>query len=156
MQASRLLLKDKVWIELERRLARYEVTADRVVAELAKLGFANMADYIDTRPDGGAFINFSQLTRDQAAAIQEITSQDVREGSGRGVRQPRPTRLKLGNKVRALELLGKHLRLFTEEVDLGRDTELAELLKAGRARVAQAGSGSVTGNPTGQASEGAA
>src|SRR5208283_2031521 len=55
-QASRLLTNVNVAAEIaarmEKRCAKLEVTADTVVQELAKLGFANMADYIKIQPDG--------------------------------------------------------------------------------------------------------
>ena len=32
--------------------AKYEVTAERVIGELAKIGFANISDYVRIGPDG--------------------------------------------------------------------------------------------------------
>lgn len=51
---------------------RYEISHDRIKRELALMGFANMYDYISMTPDGRINLDFSELTRDQAAAIQSI------------------------------------------------------------------------------------
>src|ERR1700682_1529449 len=66
----------------EARAQRTGVTADRVVAELAKIGFANMADYLRANPGGDPYLDFSALTRDQAAALSEVTVEDYVEGRG--------------------------------------------------------------------------
>lgn len=84
--------------KLERAASEtYEITASKVLKELALLGFANMQDFID----GKEVIPVGELTREQAAAIQEFTADA--DGS---------VKIKLSNKREALELLGKHLRLF--------------------------------------------
>ena len=44
-----------------------------VIAELRKIGFANMADYMKVGSEGYPTLNFSELTRDQAAALVEVT-----------------------------------------------------------------------------------
>jgi phage terminase small subunit len=112
--------------ELERRLAHYDVTAERVLAELARIAFANIQDYVVTNEDGKPRLrNLQDLSRDAAAGLVKWSA----------TRHSVWIRL---DKVAALERLGKHLKLFTEKVDLGGDTDLAELLKAGRARAAQA------------------
>jgi hypothetical protein len=40
-----------------------------VVDELRKIGFANMADYMKSTPEGDPSLDFSNLTRDQTAAL---------------------------------------------------------------------------------------
>lgn len=58
--------------QVDARKQRVEVTADRVLGELALIGFSNMKDYIDFETGEPRF-DFSKLTREQAAAISEIT-----------------------------------------------------------------------------------
>jgi phage terminase small subunit len=124
-QASRLLRKVQVKAEIDRRLGKLqqklEITAERVLEELAKMGFSNMLDYVQVHgPD--ALIDLSTLTREQAAAIQEITVDEYLEGSGDEARTVKRTRIKLASKRENLELLGKHLKLFTEKVEhTGKD-----------------------------------
>jgi phage terminase small subunit len=100
--------------ELQARIDRTRVTADRVVEELAKLGFANMADYMRAGPGGDPYLDFSALTRDQAAALQEVTVEDYVDGRGEDARDVKRVRFKLADKRAALVDLGRHLGMFTE------------------------------------------
>lgn len=98
------------------------VTAERVIGELAKIGFANMADYMRATPDGDPYLDFGQLTRDQAAALAEVTVEDFRDGRGEDARDVRRVKFKLADKRAALVDLGKHLGLFRERVEhTGKD-----------------------------------
>lgn len=134
--ASRLLGKVEVQQAIEKRLSQYEVTAERVTAELAKIGFSNMLDYVRVQEDGDAYVDLSEVTRDQAAAIQELTSEDYIDGRGEDGRQVRRTKIKVADKRGALELLGKTLKLFSDRVEVTGDGELLAALAAGRARAA--------------------
>lgn len=91
-----------------------EVTIERVISELAKIGFANMADYMRPGTDGDPILDFSKLTRDQAAALQEVTVEDFKDGRGDDVRDVRRVKFKLSDKRAALVDIGKHLGAFVE------------------------------------------
>lgn len=104
------------------RLTRTELTGDMVIAELRKIGFANMQDYMSSTEDGDPFLDFSMLTRDQAAALQEVTVEDYVEGRGEAARSVKRIKFKLADKRAALVDLGKHLKLFVERHELtGKD-----------------------------------
>lgn len=138
--ASRLLTKVKVKSEVERILAertkKLNISAEKVLGELAKMAFSNMQDYIRIQ-NGEAYIDLSTLTREQAAAIQEITSEVYTEGRGEDARDIKRTKFKLAEKRGALELLGKHLKLFTDKSEITGLDELATLLSKARSRVQQ-------------------
>ncbi len=91
---------------------RTALTADMVVRELAKLAFANMGDYLRALPGGDPYVDFSMLTRDQAAALREVTVDTYVEGHGENARKVRRIKFKLGDKRAALVALGKHFGLF--------------------------------------------
>jgi hypothetical protein len=69
-------------------------TADDIARELYKLGFSNMADYMKAGEDRDPSLDFSGLTRDQAAALAEVTVDDFldgrREDARAGFDPPRP------------------------------------------------------------------
>jgi phage terminase small subunit len=100
--------------QMDARENRTLITADKVLEELAKIGFSNLADYIQVQRDGTAYVDLSELTREQAAAVQEITVDEYAEGSGEDVRLVKKVKLKLIDKIRALELIGKHLAMWVE------------------------------------------
>jgi phage terminase small subunit len=119
--ASRLLGDVKVAArveELKAAAARAStVSVARVLNELAKLAFANMADYMRSGPDGDPYLDFSKLTRDQAAALVEVTVDDFKDSRGEDARNVRRIKFKLADKRAALVDLGKHLGMFKERVE---------------------------------------
>src|SRR4051812_25203704 len=126
VQAIRLLGNARIASELAARQAKratkFEVTADKVVEELAKIGFCNMQDYMRVGADGDPYLDFSALSRDQAAALSEVTVEDFKDGRGDDARDVRRVKFKLADKRAALVDLGKHLGLFKERVELtGKD-----------------------------------
>jgi phage terminase small subunit len=90
---------------MQARSKRTEVTADRVVAEFAKLAFADMRDYWAKM---GETIDLHRLDQHRTAAIGEITIDEVVDTGGTLHRR---TRLKLHDKkgVSAQALTRGHL-----------------------------------------------
>jgi phage terminase small subunit len=101
----------------EARSSRTGIQADAVLAELAKIGFANMADYMGSTPGGDPYLDFSRLSRDQAAALQEVTVEDFTDGRGEDARNVRRVKFKLCDKRAALVDLGRHLGLFKDRIE---------------------------------------
>lgn len=97
---------------------RAEITVERVLEELAKVGFANMQDYMRSGSDGDPYLDFSALTRDQAAALSEVTVEDFKDGRGEDARDVRRVKFKLHDKLGALEKIGKHLGMFKDKVEI--------------------------------------
>jgi phage terminase small subunit len=119
-------VKPRVYAAVQEAMAnrsqRTGVTAERVIEELAKIGFANMQDYMRANADGDPYLDFSNLTRDQAAALAEVTVEDFKDGRGEDARDVRRVKFKLHDKRAALVDLGKHLGLFKERVEhTGKD-----------------------------------
>lgn len=103
---------------------RAEITVEKVLTELAKIGFSNMLDYMRAGPDGDPYLDFSALSRDQAAALQEVTVEDFKDGRGEEARDVRKVKFKLADKRAALVDIGKHLGMFverTENVNINHD-----------------------------------
>lgn len=99
---------------LERTAERYAVTTDRVVAELARLAFANSMDYWTIDSKGQPQLDLSKITRDQGAAISEIVVDEYKDGRGEDAREVKRVRIKLADKRQALVDLGRHLGLFVD------------------------------------------
>lgn len=137
-QGSRLLKNVKIAARIEELLgkqaAKLDVTAERVLSELAKLSYSNMLDYITINADGHADVDLTKLTREQAAAIQEIKV-DATGGTGDGERrQVLRTTFKLADKGINLERLGRHLKLFTDKIEHSGLDGLADKLHKIRTR----------------------
>jgi phage terminase small subunit len=108
--SSTLLANVSVRARIDELLAdrskRTGVTADRVVRELARLAFINPDSIID--------INTATLkqgiSEDDAAAIAGVK---VKQGRNYSERE-----IKFYDKNRSLELLGKHLGMFTDNLNI--------------------------------------
>ena len=100
-----------------RRAARTQVSADRVVTELAKVAFGDPRRLLSWGPDGMVLRDSGELTEAEAALVSEVS--ETRAASGGGTR-----RVKLHCKLTALNALGKHLGLFGN----GRQSALARAL----------------------------
>lgn len=124
-QAYQLLRTAKVAEAVDKALAEKPgITRTRIVDELAMIAFANMRDYIEIQKDGTAYVDLSGLTRDQAAAIAELTVDQYTEGSGEDAKRVKRVKFKLSDKQAALEKLGRTLRMFTDRHELtGKDGE---------------------------------
>ena len=96
------------------RSMRTQITADCVLEELAKIGFANMADYMQANEQGDPVLDFANLTRDQCAALVEVTVDTYTEGRGKDSCGVKRVRFKLADKRAALVDVGKHLGMFLE------------------------------------------
>lgn len=113
-------IQDAVQAAMVERSRRTGITADRVLAELAKLAFSNMENYMKFDKDGKPELDFAEISSDQAAAISELTvdTRHERDQEGDKPAQVTKVRFKLADKSRNLELLGRHLKLFTDKVDV--------------------------------------
>lgn len=96
--------------EMAERSKRTGVNQDRVVLELAKIAFVNASDVIDSDT---ATVK-DDATADDTAAIQSIKVKVFPTKDGEGVERE----IKLGDKLKALELLGKHLGMWNDKFDL--------------------------------------
>jgi phage terminase small subunit len=105
---------------------RYAVSRERNVAELARMAYANLEDF--TRQVGEErVIDLSGATRDQLAALQEITVEDYLDGRGKDARQVRRTKIKLADKQGAIERLNKMFGWIIDRSEVGRPGEFANL-----------------------------
>jgi len=115
-----MLSRDNIKAEISRRVGRvaekHDITLDRIVRELALLGFSNMADYMKAGANGDPYLDFAALSRDQTAALHEVTVEDFVDGRGEDAREVKRVKFKLYDKRAALVDLGKHLGMFSENV----------------------------------------
>lgn len=138
-QGYDLLRNPQITAAVNKTLKRLEISAENVLAELAKLAFSNMGDFVAPNADGTQLVpDFSALTRDQMAAIQEIKVDETGGGGGDGKRERiQRTTFKLADKGLNLERLGRHLKLFTDKIEVTAADEIIRKLTEGRKRLAK-------------------
>ena len=118
---AKTMIAERIAAMRAERSERVQVDADRVLRELCLLGFSNMADFLIPHDDGTASFDFSALTRDKAASIQEFVVDEYMDGRGEDARDVKRTRFKLADKKAALESIGRHLGMFTDKIKVGGD-----------------------------------
>lgn len=120
VQASRLLKNAKVRAYLKYlssdRAKRLEVTADKVVQEIAKIAFHNVEDLLDYF-DGNVLFN----DLDNMKFPEIIKNITIKETLRNGKRIGKVAKIEVYDKVKALELLGKYTAIFTETLNLKND-----------------------------------
>ena len=108
-QGARLLsnvnVSDELQKEVAKRSVRTGITADRVIQELARIALVNPAD----------INNMDDSARDDTAAINGYKVRTYTDKDGIIKTE---TDIKLCDKIRALELLGKHIGIFTDTLNL--------------------------------------
>jgi phage terminase small subunit len=110
-----------------RRSERTEITQDQVLQELALVAFADMGKYVTITDDGTVEVDFSHLPEGGLRVVSELVQDEYADGRGEGARQVKRTKLKLHNKLGALELVGKHLGMFVERVETGKPGQFDKL-----------------------------
>lgn len=106
-------ISEYIQILMENRSKRTEVTADKVIKEIAKLAFFNMADVIN---DEGNMKSLDTWNVEDLAAIQEVTETLIKSNEQSQVLN---RKVKIADKKSSLELLGRHLKLFTDRIEHG-------------------------------------
>lgn len=96
------------------------VTKEMIVAELKKIGFSNMMDYITIGADGLPFVDMTAIDRDKGAAIQEVVVEtkseiEIGEDGKREAVPVRKVRFRLADKRAALVDMGRHLNMFNDD-----------------------------------------
>ena len=120
VNASRLLRNAKVKAALkelrQQRSIRTEITADRVLQEIAAISFSRITDVVSFDADGVDFKNSDELDDKAKAAIASVTYSNSQNG---GIRQS----AKMHDKIAALTLLCKHLGIAEGKEENGSDQQ---------------------------------
>ncbi|NFG27694.1 terminase small subunit [Clostridium botulinum] len=114
------LTKPHIAAYIEKRMGkreiRTEITQDKVLNELAKIGFANIDDYVVVDSSSGydkvIIKDTKDIPDDKISAISSI-----KQGAN-GVE------VKLHDKVRALENIGRHLGMFKDKLEISGTNEI--------------------------------
>lgn len=118
-QSSRLLTNVNVAARVKelmgKRSERTEITADVVLKELLLLAKVDLAQAYDEK---GNLKPIHEIPEDVRRAIAGIKVYEEFEGYGKDrVKVGEVREVKFWDKTRTLELLGKHLKLFTDKVE---------------------------------------
>lgn len=95
--------------KMAERSRRTGVNQDRVVLELAKIAFVKMTDVVNSNGEIKA-----DASPDDLSCIESIKYKESDNEFGGSVERE----VKIGSKLKALELLGKHLGMWNDKLDV--------------------------------------
>lgn len=107
---KKLEIKSSIDKAIAERSRRTGINTDRVLRELGKIAFINPADVINLET---ATVK-EEATREDTACIQSIKIKTIPTEDGDITERE----IKTYDKLKALELCGKHLGMWTERIDL--------------------------------------
>lgn len=114
--AHRLLtnvyLQEAIKKATERQEIRTEITADKVLQEIAKVAFLNSKKLYD---DNGNIKKLSELDDDTSAAIASVSVTDIQTD---GEISGKKTDAVFWNKLKALEMLARHFGLLVDKKEI--------------------------------------
>lgn len=102
-------IRARIDAALAERSKRTGINADRVLRELGRIAFVNAVDVIDMQD---ATVK-GDAERDDTAAIASVKVKVIPGEDGDGVERE----IRLADKLKALELCGKHLGMFKDTQD---------------------------------------
>ena len=112
-QGYQLLQKTSVQEAIAESMAersrRTGINQDRIVQELARIAFVKITDVVDS--DGEININASD---DDLACIESYKVEDSDSVNGSSSKRE----VKLASKIKALELLGKHVGMWNDKIQV--------------------------------------
>ncbi len=116
---ARLLRNVKVEDYIQKRMKdrekRTEITQDMVLKELAKIGFSDVTDFVSIE-DKGTYKAVQVKTTDEMPGDKLGAIAGIKEGAN-GIE------IKLNDKGKALELIGRHLGMFKDKLEVSGTLE---------------------------------
>jgi phage terminase small subunit len=135
VEGHKLLRNPKIAAEVQKamdeRSERTKITADRVLKELAKIGFANITDYLKVKTSERVVERKTVTDEegnetlvpvfDMVQSVELFDTDDIDRIKMDAVAEITETKygisLKLHDKVSALEKIGRHLGMFKDKIE---------------------------------------
>lgn len=106
---AKLSIQQAISVAMAERSKRTGINQDRVVLELAKIALVKMTDIVDSQ---GRIK--SDASPDDLACIESVKYKESESDTGSSVERE----VKIASKLKALELLGKHLGMWNDKLDV--------------------------------------
>ena len=112
----------------QKRAERTEISQDNILAEIAKIAFSDVRRIF--KPDG-SLIPISDLSDEAAACVAGCDLVTVSRGEGD---VEYVAKVKLTDKLKALELAARHLGMFKDKLDLTGDIHILNVHRKAKPR----------------------
>lgn len=98
---------------LEESLAKAQLKSDHVIEQLRRIAFSDIAEAYD---ENGKLLHPHQMPEELRAAVGSIETDELRDGKS-GFKYRETKKIKMLDRTKAAELLGRHFKLFTDVVE---------------------------------------
>ncbi len=130
-QSSQLLARADIRALIEEaqkdRVDRVQISQDTTVNELKRIAFSDVADFVIVK-EGGVIEQrpFNELKKEQTRCVKKIkqTVRTAQSSDGSILHQTATLEIELHDKLKALELLGRHLGMFNDSIRLKSEEPL--------------------------------
>lgn len=130
VQASRLLSNAKVQAYIQElsiiATKRNDITVDRVLQEIALIAFLDIKEFYN---DNGTVKKVCEIEEKARRAISSVTTRELWIGKGEKAELFSIESIKSGDKLKALELLGRYLSMFKDKLEISVDEKIANWMK---------------------------
>lgn len=106
---TKLSIQKAIAVAMAERSKRIGISQDRVVLEIARIAFVKITDVVD---ENGKIKE--SASADDVACVESVKCKRAESVTGISVERE----VKLASKLKALEMLGKHLGMFDDRMDV--------------------------------------
>ncbi|MDP9159476.1 MAG: terminase small subunit [Acidobacteriota bacterium] len=144
-QGSRLLTKSKIQRLVDRETSKWaskcDISIEMVAEGLRKQGFYDPRAFYH---EDGSLKSVPELDEETAFALAGFETEKLYQHYAKGAAQEIGTisKVKMADRTRALELLGRHLKMFTDKVEHTGLESIAEAISKGRKALENGDAGS--------------
>lgn len=104
-------IQQRIQKQMDERAARTGITQDKVIEELAKIAFSDICNYLKVENNRVEIFDTDSIQKEVLSAIAEIKQGNY------------GLSIKLYDKLKALELLGRHLGMFKDKLEITGQVE---------------------------------
>lgn len=109
-------------------MARYEITAEKIIHELYRIATCDIGQAFN---EDGTMKPIHEIPEDVRRAIQAVEVEQLFDGTGADRYQVGHTKkIRFWDKNKALEMLGKHFKLYTDKIIVDGKVTLEQLVAA--------------------------
>lgn len=129
------VVREALQKKMDERSNRTQIKADRILEELSFIAFSDIGNLFT---ESNTLKNLDAIDEKHRKTVSSVEVYDEFEfAHGNKSKIGETKKIKMWDKLRALELLGKHLRLFADKIEIDDKSGLAEKLAKAKARLSE-------------------
>ena len=119
---QKTLVAEAVQAGWDKRKAKFEISEEKILQELAAIAFFDLRDVMKPDKSGVALMPWESISKNASRAIASVTESETEFGCSRGIRAH--------DKISALKALGNHVGMWKDGVRPGTDSNPLDVINA--------------------------